>query len=716
MRSKLLINVLRVTVFAGALLTAGMSSAADVYLRAESFVKNIPNNDGMGGMIPVQMWGFANCDSAFTTCDPASSPGPQINVDVSDTSLNIHVENTLAIPVSVIIPGLSNDGDPMMITDGLGRSRVRSLTHETAPSGTATYTLPLKAGTYLYQSGTAPSLEVPMGLFGALVVKDGADAYPGVTPDSEALLLFSELDPIQNQRVNDAAASAYPGVDCVPLADFAENSTAGYPCTVDYFPVITLVNGESSINLNTGIVPGDEVLLRLLNAGQRTHVPAIPNVEMSLIAEDGNPYPGNPRVQAEALLTAGKTLDALIQTALGTDITYAMFDRMPTYKNEAIPDGGQIASVVIGTGSPAPMPATTYAVDDIYAVIEDTAYNGASVLGNDVGLAGATVSVHANVSNGTMVLNADGTFTYTPNLNFSGTDTFTYVAELGGDAYPAEVNLNVSFVNDAPEANPDGPYTNNIGMTISADAAHGVLGNDTDPDGDPLTAVLDAPVAGLTLNPDGSFEYTGSSTTFDYHATDGSANSGSITVTLDYNPPSNIALNVTDPDGGPVTSYRWILQEDVTYHMDPNAPPDPSDMLSVNFHKSYMPVVAQGCTGAECATDNAVIPVAAFTQAVLDPARHYYVSVLPNDAGTGEGHSLSGVQIPAGTASGSSFDVIVNNQSIPTAQISVIVFEDNVADEWCAGCRRAGSRGFRDPDRGCRRPIRPVAWICPARC
>ena len=99
------------------------------------------------------------------------------------------------------------------------------------------------------------------------------------------------------------------------LKEYADIGTVGYPCTVDYYPVITLVNGEPTVNLSPGIMPGDLVLLRMLNAGQRTHVPTMPNVEMSLIAEDGNLYPGNPHVQSEALLAAGKTLDALIETA-----------------------------------------------------------------------------------------------------------------------------------------------------------------------------------------------------------------------------------------------------------------------------------------------------------------------------------------------------------------------------------------------------------------
>ena len=445
-----------------------------------------------------------------------------------------------------------------------------------------------------------------------------------------------------------------------------------------------------------GITPGDLVLLRMLNAGQRTHVPTIPNVEMSLIAEDGNPYPGNPHVQSEALLTAGKTLDALIQTAAGTDVTYALSDRMPSYSNEAIPNGdGQLASVVIGTGSAAPPAPTIYAVNDLYPVPEDAVgYAGASVLTNDVGLAGASVSVNTNVSHGTLAMNGTGTFTYTPDPDFSGTDTFSYVATLAGESYPANVELNVSFVNDAPVANPDGPYSNTVGSTVTVDAAHGVLGNDADPDGDALNAVLEGgPVAGLTLNPDGSFEYTGAGVTFNYHANDGAADSNSIAVTIDVGTPSGLVLDVHDPDGASVTSYRWIVQEDATFHVDPATPPDPADMLSTNFHKSYMPVVAQGCVGTECATDNPVIPVAEFTQAVLDPARHYYVSVLPNDAGAGEGHSIGGTQIPSGTPSGATIDVLVNNQPIPLAQISVIVFEDNAPTN---GVPDAGEPGLGD--------------------
>ena len=107
-------------------------------------------------------------------------------------------------------------------------------------------------------------------------------------------------------------------------------------------------------------------------------------------------------------------------------------------------------------------------------------------------------------------LNADGTFTYTPTANFTGTDTFTYTATDGAvDSDTATVTITVTAVNDAPVADDDA-YNTAERTAPSPCRAPGVLANDTDADGDTLTAVLVAgPANGtLTLNADGSFTYT----------------------------------------------------------------------------------------------------------------------------------------------------------------------------------------------------------------
>ncbi|WP_145949512.1 cadherin-like beta sandwich domain-containing protein [Paenibacillus sp. Y412MC10] len=96
--------------------------------------------------------------------------------------------------------------------------------------------------------------------------------------------------------------------------------------------------------------------------------------------------------------------------------------------------------------------------------------------------------------------------------------------------------------NTVPEAVDDGPYPMNQDTTLTVNATNGVLTNDTDTDGDPLTAVLEtAPTHGmLTMNPDGSFTYTpargsNGSDSFTYKANDGYSDSNTATVTLVVN-------------------------------------------------------------------------------------------------------------------------------------------------------------------------------------
>jgi hypothetical protein len=104
----------------------------------------------------------------------------------------------------------------------------------------------------------------------------------------------------------------------------------------------------------------------------------------------------------------------------------------------------------------------------------------------------------------------DGAFTYTPDANFNGTDSFTYLANdetLASNV--AAVTLTVTPINDAPvAANDSYTTTEDTALTV---VAPGILANDTDVDGDALTAsVVSPPAHGIvTLNPlDGAFTYT----------------------------------------------------------------------------------------------------------------------------------------------------------------------------------------------------------------
>src|SRR5204863_268797 len=104
-------------------------------------------------------------------------------------------------------------------------------------------------------------------------------------------------------------------------------------------------------------------------------------------------------------------------------------------------------------------------------------------------------------------------FSYTPALNYNGPDTFTYKANDGqADSAPATVNITVTPVNDPPGTSgavvADDSYTTPEDTTLTV-TAPGVLANDSDVDGDPLTAILiSGPAHGtLTLNSDGSLTY-----------------------------------------------------------------------------------------------------------------------------------------------------------------------------------------------------------------
>jgi VCBS repeat-containing protein len=127
--------------------------------------------------------------------------------------------------------------------------------------------------------------------------------------------------------------------------------------------------------------------------------------------------------------------------------------------------------------------------------------------------------------NGTVELYPDGSFNYTPDVDFSGEDSFTYrVLEIGGGIGTATVTLSS---NNAPETTQDS-YNLNEDTVLEVSVENGVLANDSDNDGDALTATLtDAPQHGsVVLNPDGSFVYTPDDNyngidSFGYAASDG---------------------------------------------------------------------------------------------------------------------------------------------------------------------------------------------------
>ncbi len=214
------------------------------------------------------------------------------------------------------------------------------------------------------------------------------------------------------------------------------------------------------------------------------------------------------------------------------------------------------------------------AADDAYSVEEDSvlAVDPAGVLANDTDPDGdaLTPTVVTGPQHGTLAMNSDGSFSYTPEANFHGSDSFTYVVSDGTtDSSPATVSIDVTPVNDAPQA-ADDSYTVDEDHVLTIDAP-GVLGNDTDLDGDGLTAVLvNGPQHGtLALNSDGSFSYTpdhnyNGEDSFTYQALDGSSASQEVTVSIVVNPlPDAPTANSDFTSGGEDSSiFGNVLDND----------------------------------------------------------------------------------------------------------------------------------------------------------
>ena len=182
--------------------------------------------------------------------------------------------------------------------------------------------------------------------------------------------------------------------------------------------------------------------------------------------------------------------------------------------------------------------------DQAVTTAEDTA-KAITLMASDPdgGPSPLTYNIVSNPTHGGLTGTPPGV-TYTPDANYFGPDSFTFRAFDGSDySTAATVSITVTAVNDDPPvANPDA-YAVDRGATLVVPAP-GVLTNDTDPDGDTLTAVpgtAPSHAAGFSLNSDGSFSYThdGSSTlgdSFTYTASDGALSSLPATVTITVNP------------------------------------------------------------------------------------------------------------------------------------------------------------------------------------
>ena len=836
-----------------------------INLSAGPTTANLPD----GSVVP--MWGYS-CGTAAAgstaTCaklNPAASWSPVMITVPTGQGLTINLTNGLSfangntVPTSMVIVGqlggglgdvtqrtttpspvhpdqvvtwstVGNSSGPQFVPPPQGQ-RVQSFATEVGAGATTslTWSAP-RPGTYLIESGTHPSIQGPMGLYGILVVTSApagsvaGTAYPvsgtgsAVTYNAEVSLLLSEIDPVQNNAVNTAVNTAgfsetkvwsgQPGGCGNPSSPLGTINTC-YPPAVNYTPTYYLINGVAFNKTNAaasqfttspaiGLTPGTgNVLVRLVNAGLRMHVPAIVGSQTAgrtgagspttvtgfqLIAEDGNPLPGLPRVQNEVFMAAGKTYDVMVNVP-ATAMALPVYDRELSLSGNAIDrDAGMLAYISInGGGLPtAPELRAAIARADVYnsliaghtLTVSDPAKG---VIANDTNVYG--VQLLTPPTQGTLTLNANGTFTYVP-AGMATSDSFVYEAN-GNPAITATVTLGPEPIENARGITvKDIKYKSNLATTLSIKPP-GVLSVDSDAEGYPLSVALPTvhPVdnEGLAVTMDANGGFNASVATpgtykFTYKAqnSQGTTSARAATVTLVFPEGSGLAVTVLDGNDRTTTisDYRWIIEEDRTFYIDPkcstNPPPagcstaasggedgggggengggggegegpgnglNPRQLraarlrqrdaeressaivptLGVNFHTSYMPYVAQGCTGpysceggqtivdpatgthglavcdlgnGVCRPDNSgygkkrVLP----SQVVLDPTKRYYISVLPGDAANpfyitnSKGHGMGGAPITFGQTA---VTVMTQPSPYPPGKLSVFVFEDD---------------------------------------
>ncbi|MCG9772491.1 tandem-95 repeat protein, partial [Vibrio diabolicus] len=323
-------------------------------------------------------------------------------------------------------------------------------------------------------------------------------------------------------------------VDVTPVNDapVATNDNAvtdeDTPVTMDVLPNDTDIDGDK-LSIDSASVPSDQGTVEIVD-GKLVFTPAenfngdaeitytvtdgtltdqatvkvtvnavndTPEVESNIadqtLAEDFTPYSINLNTAFSDVDNVDNVDGELSFSVSGnSNIQVAIVNGIATFTSTADWNGSEILTFTAtdpsGESVSQTVNFTVAPVADIVAdsatVVEDTP-TIINVLGNDTFEGDdKVVSLDTNngPANGTISVNPDGSVTYTPNDNYHGTDSFTYIVTSGGVSESTTVNVDVTPVNDAPMAKDDTATTQeDISVTID------VLPNDTDVDGDKLS-------------------------------------------------------------------------------------------------------------------------------------------------------------------------------------------------------------------------------------
>lgn len=311
----------------------------------------------------IYIWGFTGKEGGS-----AQLPGPTIIVKQKfppplKTVVTVNLTNNLPEPVSLLFPGqedVTANGRPVQ-PQYLNGSLV-SFTNYALPGETITYTFTAASpGTFLYESGTNPQKQVPMGLYGAIIVRPwdymieyktayGADT--GTEFDREYLLVLGEIDPDLHQAVE--TGKAYDIRAFKPRYWTMNGRCATDTLLPDNVAQLPNQPYGSMIMME----PNEKILIRYANAGVANH-PLHPHGNHTrLVGLDGKLLQNRIGLRVTdlsykrftVLAGAGQTCDQIYTwSGLGFDpAANPIPARLPNMRNMVIAHGG----MTMWSGSP----------------------------------------------------------------------------------------------------------------------------------------------------------------------------------------------------------------------------------------------------------------------------------------------------------------------------------------------------------------------------